>query len=155
MNFALLFYPLLGWDSLVFSYVWDIIALPVVITVLLVWFGWLARYIMFARVIYVLCSAAILILTAFIFLNGALDEHPPVEADALVSTKYVTRGRFAGPVLDLSIEWNQRRSEETLAVSRETFSAVEPGDSVSVVVHPGAFSIPWYGNVVVVNGTAR
>ena len=97
---------------------------------------------------FVLASAATLILAAFFFLNGALDEHPPVEADALVSTKYVTRGKFAGPVLVLSIERNQTRSEETLSVSRETFSVVEPGDSVRVVVHPGAFSTPWYGKSI-------
>jgi hypothetical protein len=148
-------YPPLGWDSLVLSNDLDFIALPGAIVLLLVLRGRLARYIIFVRAMSVLASAATLILAAFFFLNGALDEHPPVEADALVSNKYVTHGKFAGPILVLSIAWNQRRIDETLSVSRETFSVVERGDSVRVTVHPGAFSTPWYGEGVVLNGTAR
>jgi hypothetical protein len=40
------------------------------------------------------------------------------------------------------------RVELTIDVSRETFSSAEPGDSVQLVVHPGAFSQPWYGDII-------
>lgn len=126
----------------------DFIAIPAAIAGLIVLLGQLQRYITFVRAMFVLASAATLILAAFFFLNGALDEHPPAEANALVSTKSVTRGKFAHPYIVMAIAWNQRQIEETLSVSRETFSVVEPGDSVRVVIHPGAFSLPWYGDVL-------
>jgi hypothetical protein len=147
-NSALGPYPPLGRDTLVLSHDLDFIALASAIAVLLFLLGRLARHISFVRAMFVLASATTLLLAAFFFLNGALDKHRPVEADALLSTKYVTQGKFTGPFLVLSIAWNHRRIEETLRVSREIFSAVEPGDSVRVVVHPGAFSTPWYGGVL-------
>jgi hypothetical protein len=143
-SFAQDLYPPLGWDPPARSLDLTFFALTFALVML---HDRLAQYITFVRAMCVLASAATLILAAFFFLNGALDEHPPVEADALVSTKYVSR-RYAERVLVLSIAWNQRRIEETLSVSRETFSVVEPGDSVRVVVHPGAFSTPWYGKSI-------
>jgi hypothetical protein len=154
-SFALGPYRPLRWDSLVFSHDIDFIAIPVAIIGLLALLGRLERYIAFVRAIFVSASAATLIVAAFFFLNGALDEHPPVEVEALVSSKYITSGKFAHPALALSIEWNQSRIEEALSVSRETFSIVQPGDSVGVTIHPGAFSTPWFNEDVVLNATVR
>jgi len=148
---ALLLYPPLLRGSLVESYSFDLLLLPLAIFALFRLSDRLERYITFVRAISVSLTAATLILAAFLFLNGAFDAHPPVEADALVSSKFVTQGKFAGPALVLNISWNQERVEETLSVSRKTFSVVEPGDSVRVIVHPGAFSMPWYGKSVILD----
>jgi hypothetical protein len=148
---ALALYPPLGWDSQVISHSLDFLVLTFLSVMLR---DRLGRFGIFVDAICVLASAAALILPAFFLLNGALDFHPAAQSDALVSAKYVTHGRYAGPVLDLSIAWSQKRTEETFSVSRRTFSVVEPGDSVRVTVHPGAFSMPWYGRGVILNGTA-
>jgi hypothetical protein len=139
--FAVVLFPPLAWDPqallgfLAFTFISLILSLMLR--------DQLARYITFVRALCVLASAGTFILAAFFFLNGALDEHPPVEVDVLVSTKYVSHGRNAGPRLVLGIAWNERRIEKELSVSRRTFSLAEPGDPVRITVHPGAFSTPW------------
>jgi hypothetical protein len=134
----------------------DFIAIPVAIIGLLALLGRLERYISFVRAVFVSASAATIVVAAFFFLNGALDEHSPVEVDAVVSTKFITRGKFAHPALVLSIVRNQSRIEETLSVNPETFSMVEPGDSVRVAIHPGAFLTPWFSeDVLLSNDRAR
>jgi hypothetical protein len=147
---AVALYPPLGWVSQALGHAWEFFFLTFLAVM---WHSKLRRYIILVNAICVLASAAALILAAFLFLNGALDYQTAVQADALVSSKHVTRGRSPGPVLNLSIAWSQRRIEETLSVSRKTFSVVEPGDSVRVTVHPGAFSMPWYSKGVILNGT--
>jgi hypothetical protein len=152
MILAMTIYPPLGWDSQVFKHSYDVLAFTFLSVMLRDRMG---RFGTFVDAICVLASAVALIIPAFFLLNGALDFHPAAQSDALVSAKYVTHGRFAaGPALDLSIAWNQKRAEETFSISRRTFSVVEPGDSVRVTVHPGAFSMPWYGRGVILNGTA-
>ena len=149
--FAVLFYPPLGWDaqpfvdSMVLLFV-TVLSIPLRVR--------LTRYVTLVRAMSVLASAASLILAAFVFLNGALDYHPPVEADALVSAKYAHGYKGSGPSLGLSIAWNQERIEEGIRVNRKTFAAVEPGDSVHVTIHPGAFSAPWYSNGVTLNSAS-
>ena len=149
--FAVLLYPLLGWSSQALG---DVLGFWFVTVLSLMCSVRLARYITFVRAICVYSSTATFILAAFLFLNGVFDAHPPVEADALVSAKYVSHGRNPGPGLVVSMAWNQRQVEERFSVSRRTFSAVEPGDPVRITVHPGAFSTPWYSGGVMLNGTA-
>jgi hypothetical protein len=150
-SFAEFLYPPLGRDSQAFGHAFEFFFLNFIAVM---WAQKLARYITFVNAICVLASASALILAAFVFLNGALDFHPTVQADALVSGKYVGGLRSGGPSLRLSIAWNQGRIEETVSVSRRAFSMAEPGDSVRVTIHPGLFSIPWYGSGVTLNGTA-
>lgn len=149
--FAEFLYPPLGWESQALGHSSEFFFLTFLAVM---WHAKLARYITFVNVICVLASAAAVILAAFVFLNGALDFHPTVQADALVSAKYQGGLRSGGPSLGLSIAWNQRRIEETVSVSRRAFSVAEPGDSVRVTIHPGAFSAPWYGSGVTLNDTA-
>jgi len=85
---------------------------------------------------------------AYYFLNGLLDANPAMEVPSRVITKDIGHGRYGGPVLVVSLSWNQKRIEENIGVSHEKYSAAEPGDSVRVVVHPGAFSQPWYDDVL-------
>jgi hypothetical protein len=140
--FATSRYPPLGWNSQVYSV--ELVFLALMLVLLALSF----RLPQFIRALWVLTSGAALGLGAFLFLNGALDMHPPVEADALVSTKYVAHGKFTNNILVLNIAWNQGRIEQSLSVNSETFSAVEAGQSVHIIVYAGAFLIPWHGNGV-------
>lgn len=86
------------------------------------------------------------------FLNGALDRRAPTEVQATIADKFVTRGVWGGNILALTMMWNEKPTEENVRVGSEIFSKAEPGDSVGLIVHPGAFSLPWYGSGRFVNG---
>lgn len=150
--FALMFYPPLTWDSIAFNHLLDFIVIPGVIVFLLVHFNKLARYAAFVKLMLGLASATLLILAAFLFLNGALDRNLPIEARAIVSRKFVSHAKGPTPVLELDVEWNQQEIKKGIDVKRETFSVVEQGDSVNLEVHPGAFSVPWYGDGRIMKG---
>ena len=107
----------------------------------------LTRYATFVRLIIVLVTVAFIMPGAYYFLNGMLDANPAVEVPSRVIMKDIGHRRHGGPVLVVSLSWNQKRIEENINVSREKYSAVEPGDSVLVEVHPGTFSQPWCGDV--------
>jgi hypothetical protein len=86
---------------------------------------------------------------AYFFLNGIVDTNPAIQVPSRVISKGVSHGRSGDiPYLDLSLSWNKVRIKQSIDVSRETLSSAEPGDSVRLVVHPGAFSQPWYGDVL-------
>lgn len=97
--------------------------------------GTLHLYALPIRIMLLLASSALVISAAFFLLNGALDQHPVVDVDSLVVRK--------APYLYVDLRWNGKQIEQEVLVDRETFDAVEPGDSVTLVVHPGAFSTPW------------
>lgn len=146
MMFALLLYPPLGWDSIAMDHILDFIVIPGAIVFLLLRCNRLARYAPFVKLMSGFASATLAILAAFIFLNGALDGKPGADAQAFVSNKSVSHTHGASLDLELIIEWDQKQIKEDVAVRRETYSAIDPGDSVSLTVHSGAFSTPWYGN---------
>ena len=76
-------------------------------------------------------------------LNGALDKYPSAATQALVIRKVESR---SGPCLDVRIDWNQQQLQNCLGVDRRTYSTLEPGDSVTIVAHPGRFSQPWFSS---------
>jgi hypothetical protein len=68
---------------------------------------------------------------------------------AFVSHKYKTGGGIrTGYDLHVTLYWKQRRIDEDLDVLRPTYDAVEPNDSVNIIVHPGEFSLPWYSYLI-------
>jgi len=150
--FGLMFYPPLRWDSIALDHLLDFIVVPAVIVFLLVRLNRLARYAVFVKAMLGLTSVILLVLSAFVFLNGALDKNPPVEARAIVSGKFVSHAKGPTPGLELTIEWNQQEIKKSIDVKRETFSAFEPGDYVNLEIHPGAFSTPWYGDGHILKG---
>ena len=103
------------------------------------------RYATLVRLLIVFVTATCLIPAGYFFLNGILDGSPAMEVPSRVISKQISQGRYGGPDLFVSLSWNQQAIEETFRVDRKTYSEVEPGDSVRVIVHPGAFSTPWYG----------
>jgi hypothetical protein len=151
---AIVLYPPLGGGTPALLLGPVIIIVPGAIVLVLMNYDRLERYAIPVRLMFVLVAAAAVMLAAFYFLNGALDGNPPVEAEALVLSKGVSyTGKYgASYVVELSVVWNRKRIEEGVSASRETFSVIEPGDSVRLAVHPGAFSTPWYGTGLLSNG---
>jgi hypothetical protein len=113
----------------------------------------LTRHASLVRIVFVLVAAVFVMNATFCFLNGALDESAAFVAKGLISSKYFSDGKY-GPTYTLkcTLSWSKETSEEVFYVNRGTFSAAKPGDFLQVEVHPGAFSAPWYSNLVVSNG---
>jgi len=109
----------------------------------------LTRYATYVRLTIVLVTVSFVMPTAYFFLNGIVDTNPAIQVPSRVISKGVSHGRSGDiPYLELSLSWNEVRIKQSIDVSRKTLSSVEPGDSVRLVVHPGAFSQPWYDNVL-------
>jgi hypothetical protein len=98
---------------------------------------------------YELAAVVLAIFAAFLFLNGALDKNPSLQAHTRVAQKSVTRGR-GRPSYSLIVtpSWRPGRVEERLEVSGATFSMVRRGEAVLVVVHRGVFRLPWFSDVL-------
>jgi len=120
------------WVSFLGLFLWLI---PMFICLHLELNGTLHLYALPIRIMILLAGSALVISAAFFLLNGALDQHPVVEVDSLVARK--------APFLDVDLRWNGKQIEQEVLVDHKTFVAVEPGDSVTLAVHPGAFSTPW------------
>lgn len=106
------------------------------------------RYANYVRLTILLVMISFYAPAAYFFLNGFVDTNPAIQVPSRVISKGVSQGKGGGPYLELSLSWNKVRIKQNIGVSRETLSSVEPGDTVRVVIHPGAFSQPWYDNVL-------
>ena len=73
----------------------------------------------------------------------------PLSRRGLLSPKSPSRMMEKSTYYDFvcTLSWNRKRIEQNLGVNSETFSAAQPGDAVRVIIHPGAFSQPWYSDV--------
>jgi hypothetical protein len=101
------------------------------------------------RSLYRSFGVGLVIFAATLFLNGAFDKYPSVQAHTRVTQKSVTRGR-GGPSYSLIVtpSWRNGRVEERLEVSGTTFSKVRTGGAVLVVAHRGLFRLPWFSSVL-------
>ncbi len=119
---------------------------PIVIYAVLILQPKALRSVLLVRLIFLGSVLPIILMVLFSILNGALDEHPTVEAQGIVVAKDgVSRSGYG---LDVSFYWDQKQFfTRGVRVGKTTYFAVEPGDSVHVVVHPGEFSQPWYGGL--------
>jgi hypothetical protein len=145
-------YPTLGLNSLGIFLLPSTIIVPLTTVLVLDHFARLARYALAVRIMFVLVAAVPVLYAAFFFLNGALDGNAPVEAQALVSRKAVNYSEGPRYILDVRLSWNHKPSEGSVGVTHQTFSAVKPGDTVHLLVHPGAFSTPWYDEKLLSSG---
>jgi hypothetical protein len=96
-----------------------------------------------------LLAASVLPLRAgYIYFNGALDRHPPLIAQSVISDAHI-ENRKDGPryVLGTYVFWNQGRIYQDFFVSQEIYYATHPGDAIQLALHGGAFSTPWAGAV--------
>ena len=93
-----------------------------------------------------LCSGLGLLLVAgALFVNGRFDSKPTEEVRATV-TRHVSPGRRRSYEIEID-GVGERKKKRSLAVSHELYYALNKGDAVSVVVHPGALGLAWYGEV--------
>jgi len=112
----------------------------------------ITRYAGPVRLMIAVVTATCFIPATYYFLNGILDGNPAVEVSSHVISKQISQGKYGGPDLVVNLRWNRETIEEVFRVGRETYSTVKPGDSVWVVVHPGAFSTAWYGKGLLSTG---
>lgn len=140
-------YPTLEHRSTVDTFIFLLMLVPIGVNLVLY-----REYAKFTRSTSLVAATLLLIFAAVYLLNGALDRHVTTEVQATIASKFVTRGLWGGNTLALTMTWDQKPMEETIRVSSEIFSKAEPGDSVGLIVHPGAFSLPWYGSGRFVNG---
>lgn len=102
------------------------------------------------RNLYGWSGAAMLIFSALLVLNGAMDRYPPMQFQThVVHGSYFRSAKFGDTYnMVVSPSWRLGRNEETLRVNLPTFSTLRSGEQVRVVIHRGAFSMPWLGAVV-------
>lgn len=144
-------YPPIGsWWWVAYTIV-GLIVIPTVIVFVLDNCDRLTRYATFVVIMTVFVAVASATLPTYLYLNGILDSNPAAAAQALVPQKFIVHnGRYGDSyVLRTTFSWNGERFEnDDLYVNEETYLAIETGDSVRVVVHPGRFSLPWYSRVL-------
>jgi hypothetical protein len=141
-SIAIFLYPPLEVSSLA-VYSWPAIALiPVPVGFVFVHWRRLPRYAGLFRFAMFLIVAAFVIPGPYYFLNGLLDKNPPIAAQAIVSRK----GTCCN--VEWTAAWNGRKIVQVSGINREAFYPVEPGDALRVEVHSGAFSLPWYSDVL-------
>jgi hypothetical protein len=125
------------------------------ILVVAVWIAMLSgrwmRYAVLVRVLIALAAATLILPAPYFLLNGILDGHTPVKAQAVVSSKHVEKSGRWGPLVNkyvvvFNLMWHDENIENEFTVSREDFDAAEPGDSVRVLIHAGEFAQPWYSD---------
>lgn len=119
-----------------------------VIVSVLMHYDRLTRYAVPVRLMIVLLAAAFVIPALYFFFNGALDESPPIEVQALVTLKSDNNGYGPEYRLVWTLSWDHEKIDQSSGVSHATFSAAEPGGFVCVIVHHGAFSQPWFSDVL-------
>ncbi len=145
-------YPRLGSSHWVFFVIAALIVIPAVTAFALDNFDRLTRYATFVRLMIVSATVGLVMLSAYFYLNGILDVNPPVEAQALVSQKYISNSEDGTAYILVFTElWNGEKFEDEIGVSPQTYDTAKPGDSERVIVHPGKFSQPWWSGVIVSN----
>ena len=75
--------------------------------------------------------------------NALLDRSSATSYTAQVDGKHVTSGRNRTPQLRLG-PWGPRKDESEVAVSWDFYRSTSIGETICVLVRPGAFGVPWY-----------
>jgi hypothetical protein len=104
----------------------------------------LTRYWILSIFLIIFVAATFLYAGAYDFLNGFLDRNPATEITTQVLGKGVNPLRRNGQFIVLTLPLNGERVNVEIIVNTRVFNAVKPGDSVHLLLHPGAFSLPWH-----------
>jgi len=151
--FALGVYPPIELMSPAFYIFLGFLLLPVAILLVLWFCDILTRYFVLSRLLIVFAGAALVLSATFYFLNGVLDRKPPLTLQAVVLHKEVSSNADGTSYyLECTVPWGHKTIEQDLEVSATTFTTTEPGDSVRVAIHSGAFLTAWYGKGLLSNG---
>jgi hypothetical protein len=141
-------WPWLKWSTVAAALMLATVLVPLIINFVLV-LPLRKNFLLRAKVSkfgYVASAGFAVLFTAFCLFNSTLDDNPSQEIPSIVVRKVGLFGKSDnGPYLVLSTSWNQERIEKTIQGDRHILSTVKPGDdAIHLIVHPGAFSVPWY-----------
>lgn len=128
-----------------------LVVIPAAIVFVLDNYDRLTRYATSVVIMAVVVAGASASLPAYLSLNVILDPDAAAQVPAQVSGKFINHNRRYGDsfVIRTSFSWKEARFEDDdLHVNEETYLAIQPGDTVRVLVHPGRFSLPWYSAVL-------
>lgn len=75
--------------------------------------------------------------------NAVLDQARGSTYPTTVYGKHVTGGRNRTPTMQLG-PWGPRATQEEATVPWDLYRSTAVGEKVCVVLHPGAFGVPWY-----------
>jgi hypothetical protein len=98
------------------------------------------------RRVYFYSGSVVVLIAVFLGLNGAADFYPARQVQTSITRKYVSRGKTTSYHLVVS-SWRPGRDEERFRVSSAKYQNVYVGEPIVVEVHPGLFTMPWYGRI--------
>jgi hypothetical protein len=75
--------------------------------------------------------------------NAVLDQTGGSTYPTTVYGKHVTSGRNRTPTMRLG-PWGPRATEQEATAPWDVYRSTNVGEKVCVVLHPGAFGVPWY-----------
>ena len=99
------------------------------------------------RRVYLFSACSVVLVAAFLALNGAADRAPSRTVQTSVIRKYASRGRYSTSYHLVVSSWRSVGGSEKLRVNRETYYAMSSGQQIVVSVHSGVFALPWYEKV--------
>jgi hypothetical protein len=92
-------------------------------------------------------SAALLVLSLLLFLNGGLDRSPWKQVQTTVLRKVSYQDRHASRCALIVSSWRPGRSQEDLTVTSSVVDRALVGRTVTVQLRQGFFGLAWYGAV--------
>lgn len=97
---------------------------------------------------YLYCGSAVILIAAFLALNGLADPAPARQVQTSITRMYITSGRYSTGYHLVVPSWRPGRDRETLRVDRVTYHNLFIGEPIVFEVHHGLFAVPWYGRVL-------
>lgn len=99
------------------------------------------------RRVYDYSGSILILLAAFLIVNGIADRAPVRQVQTSITRKYITSGRYTTNYHLVVSSWRQGQDQERLRVSGKAYHSMYVGEPVVVEVHPGLFGLPWYSRV--------
>lgn len=96
---------------------------------------------------YIYSSGVLILLAAFLALNGVADRAPARRVQTSIARKYISSGRYTTSYHLVVSSWRPGEAYERLRVDGETYHAMFVGEPVAVEVHRGLFALPWYRRI--------
>jgi hypothetical protein len=82
------------------------------------------------------------------FLNGALDDTPPVIHQVPVINKYYSRSKNNYSYYAIVESWRETENTEKLSISKSFYNFLQPGSSmITITTKSGKFGFEWIVNI--------
>lgn len=92
-------------------------------------------------------GSILILLAAFLIVNGIADRAPVRHVETSITRKYITSGRYTTNYHLVVSSWRQGQDQERLRVGGKAYHSMYVGELVVVEVHAGLFGLPWYSRV--------